>query len=160
MKPVGLNQPRLMANTSTRPSAIRKFGIAKPSTEITWTTLSTQPPRTAAHTPEQHGDDRDDDHCAEHDRHRHGGPRRDGVDDRLTGEPRIAEITGDGALQPVDVLGQDRLIHAELLRLGIDRLLVAVWPRMLRAMSPAPRYMRKNASDVAANNRITPAAGA
>ena len=49
--PVGLNQPRLIANTNTRPNAIRNPGMANPSTVITCTTRSTQPPRTAAHTP-------------------------------------------------------------------------------------------------------------
>ena len=48
---MGSNQPRLIANTSTRPSAIRKPGIAKPSTATTCTTRSAQPRRLAASTP-------------------------------------------------------------------------------------------------------------
>src|SRR3954452_10396726 len=49
--PVGLNHPRLIANTSTSPMAIRKPGTAKPSTDTNCTTRSTQPPRRAARTP-------------------------------------------------------------------------------------------------------------
>src|SRR4051812_21993799 len=49
--PVGLNHLRLMANTLTRKIAIRKPGIANPSTDTIWTSRSAAPRLRAAHTP-------------------------------------------------------------------------------------------------------------
>ena len=45
------NRPSPTAKTNARTRPRRKFGTAKATTETTWTTLSIQPPRTAASTP-------------------------------------------------------------------------------------------------------------
>ena len=155
--PVGLNQPRLIANTSTRPSAIRNPGMANPSTVITCTTRSTQPPRTAAHTPSS---------------------------TEMIAITTVAPTTIDNVTASRDVMPCTTgcPVNQESPKSPVSAFFshVVYWvnsgsfrpscwafcatasceadcPRMRRAMSPPPRYSRKNATEVMTNNNSKPA---
>ena len=100
---------------------------------------------------ERHGDEQPDDDRPEGDEHRRRQPLLEHLEVRLAGDVRVAEVTGEDVLQPVDVLHRQRVVEVRVVRLDLRDPLLADGPareiaggvRSSRSWStPSPRRSR------------------